>query len=69
MIANSYHIANCSLFMKAMKDTILDKHNELRSLVANGEEERGVDGVQPKAANMREMVWNDELAVVAQRYF
>ena len=55
--------------MKAMKDTILNKHNELRSLVANGEEERGVDGGQPKAANMRELAWNEELAEVAQRYF
>ena len=52
-----------------MIDTILNKHNELRSLVANGEEERGVDGGQPKATNMRELTWNDELAEVAQRYF
>ena len=55
--------------MKTMKDTILKKHNELRSLVANGEEERGVDGSQPKATNMRELAWNDKLAEVAQRYF
>merc|ERR1712136_130923 len=53
---------------QAMKDTILNKHNELRSLVANGEEERGVDGGQPKATNMRELTWNDELAEVAQRW-
>ena len=59
----------CFSFMKAMKDTILNKHNELRALVANGEEERGVDGGQPKATNMRELVWCDKLAEVAQRYF
>ena len=54
--------------VKAMKDTIVSKHNELRSKVANGLEVLGVDGTQPKAANMRELVWNDELAEVAQRY-
>jgi len=53
---------------QAMKDTILNKHNELRALVANGEEERGVDGGQPKATNMRELVWCDKLAEVAQRW-
>ena len=51
-----------------MKDAIVDKHNELRSKVANGQETRGVGGGQPKAANMRKLVWNDELAEVAQRY-
>ena len=51
-----------------MKDAIVDKHNELRSKVANGQETRGVDGGQPKAANMRKLVWNDELAEIAQRY-
>ena len=51
-----------------MKDAIVSKHNDLRSKVANGLEVLGVDGTQPKAANMRELVWNDELAEVAQRY-
>ena len=46
----------------------MSKHNELRSKVANGQEDRGVDGAQPKAANMVELVWSDELAEVAQRY-
>ena len=36
--------------------------------MANGQEEQGVDGAQPKAANMMELVWSDELAEVAQRY-
>ena len=54
--------------IQAMKDSIVSKHNELRSKVANGQENRGVDGTQPKAANMMEIVWSDELALVAQRY-
>jgi len=53
---------------QAMKDAIVSKHNDLRSKVANGLEVLGVDGTQPKAANMRELVWNDELAEVAQRW-
>ena len=46
-------------------------HNDLRARVANGEETLGKpEGTgQPKASNMRQLVWNDELAVVAQRYF
>ena len=46
----------------------MKKHNDLRSKVANGLETRGNDGPQPKASNMMELVWNDELAEVAQRY-
>jgi hypothetical protein len=36
--------------------------------VATGRESRGSSGGQPSAANMREMVWDEELAVVAQRW-
>lgn len=54
--------------LKALKDSIVSKHNELRAKVANGQEDRGVDGAQPKAANMMELVWSDDLAEVAQRY-
>ena len=54
--------------LKELKDSIVSKHNELRAKVANGQEEQGVDGAQPKAANMMELVWSDELAEVAQRY-
>jgi len=53
---------------QAVKDAIVKKHNELRSKVAKGKETRGVDGSQPKASNMRKLVWNDELAEVAQRW-
>ena len=45
----------------AMKTELLDKHNELRAKVANGEE----DG-QPSAQNMNKLEWDDELARNAQ---
>ncbi|CAL4088191.1 unnamed protein product, partial [Meganyctiphanes norvegica] len=47
---------------------ILQKHNELRSRVANGYETRGDPGPQPGARNMREMRWNTQLAEVAQAW-
>ena len=43
------------------KNAIVSKHNELRRKVAKGEELG-----QPPAANMREMVWSEELAELAQ---
>ena len=54
---------------QADKDAIVQKHNELRAKVANGEEKLGQPAGtgQPKASNMRQLVWNDELAEVAQR--
>ena len=57
------------IFFQADKDEIVKKHNELRARVANGEETLGqpTGTGQPKAANMRQLVWNDELAEVAQR--
>ena len=54
-------------FVQSDKDAIVAKHNALRSRVANGQETLGVGGAQPTAANMRKMVWSDELATVAQR--
>merc|ERR1711936_38470 len=45
------------------RQTILNKHNELRRKVAKGEE-----WGQPAAANMKQMVWNDELEAIAQRW-
>jgi len=53
-------------FTDAGKKLILDKHNELRRQVAKGEEKTAKE--QPKASNMKEMVWNDELAAAAQRW-
>ena len=56
---------------QADKDAIVQKHNELRARVANGEETLGQPAGtgQPSASNMRQLVWNDELAAVAQRYY
>merc|ERR1712203_264372 len=48
---------------EAGKTTILAKHNELRRRVAKGEESG-----QPAAADMRELVWDDELEAIAQRW-
>ncbi|XP_044731394.1 scoloptoxin SSD552-like [Chrysoperla carnea] len=45
------------------KQSIVDKHNELRQKVASGGEDR-----LPSAANMKELVWDDELANIAQCY-
>lgn len=47
----------------AQKAEILEAHNRLRSQVANGQ----VSG-QPSAQNMREMVWDDDLAARAQQW-
>jgi hypothetical protein len=47
------------------KDIILKKHNELRAMVAKGGL-KAYDGVLPSAANMNELVWDDELALGAQ---
>ena len=57
--------------MKADKDTIVQKHNELRSRIANGKETLGQpEGTgQPRASNMRQLAWNDQLAEIAQRYY
>jgi len=50
------------------KAAILDKHNELRRRVAKGEETGGINPPQPQAANMRKLVWSDELEAIAQRW-
>ena len=37
--------------------------------IAKGEETNNLaGGNQPPASNMRKLVWNDELAVIAQRF-
>jgi hypothetical protein len=48
---------------------IVDKHNDLRRKVAKGLETRGVNGPQPKAADMYELVWDSVLAASAQRLY
>merc|ERR1711890_76714 len=45
------------------RDAILARHNELRRRVAKGEESG-----QPAAADMRELVWDPELEIIAQRW-
>merc|ERR1712098_603954 len=52
-------------FTDAGKNLIVKKHNKLRQRVASGQES---NGAQPGASNMRKLVWNDELAEVAQRW-
>lgn len=47
---------------------LVDAHNTLRNIVANGDEKRGYVGPQPPASNMRAMEWNHELATVAERW-
>ena len=56
-------------FLQSEKEHIVKLHNELRSKVANGKEDRGIDGPQPRATNMRELVWSNTLANIAQRYY
>merc|ERR1719290_232787 len=51
-------------FTDAGKNLMVKTHNELRQKVAAGLES---NGAQPGASNMRKLVWNDELAEVAQR--
>lgn len=50
------------------QQVLIDAHNTLRNIVANGDEKRGNPGPQPTAANMRAMEWNDELMMVAERW-
>ncbi|XP_011863897.1 PREDICTED: venom allergen 5 2-like [Vollenhovia emeryi] len=49
-------------------ETVLDSHNLYRVLVANGREYRGNPGPQPAARTMMELIWDDELAVIARRW-
>merc|ERR1719312_1880886 len=45
------------------KQTIVQEHNKARQMLALGK----VSG-QPAALNMREMVWDEELSRIAQRW-
>ena len=54
------------LFSESGKILILEKHNELRRKVAQGQQRDPKP--QPSASNMRKMVWNEELAATAQRW-
>ncbi len=45
----------------AERALIVNLHNGLRAKVANGQETRGSNGPQPPAADMLEMVWDNEV--------
>ena len=45
------------------KQRIVDAHNKVRQMIALGK----IPG-QPAATNMKEMIWDSELAVIAQRW-
>ena len=47
---------------------IVETHNNYRAMIAQGKEKKGRPGPQPGAANMQELVWDPELAAVAQRH-
>ena len=55
-------------FTEEERNEILEAHNTRRSFVANGFEKRGNPGPQPPAANMQLLVWDNELAEIAQRW-
>ncbi|CAL4151934.1 unnamed protein product, partial [Meganyctiphanes norvegica] len=63
----------CQIKAKGVTDEekhfIVKHHNEKRSKVAAGEEHHSATwSPQPKAANMKELTWNDELAYIAQKW-
>jgi len=49
----------------AARDAIVEAHNEQRRKVAGGNE---THGPQPAASNMKKLVWNEEIAAIAQRW-
>ncbi|XP_047115544.1 venom allergen 5-like [Schistocerca piceifrons] len=52
----------------AAQQTILKEHNTHRNYVASGRETQGAPGPQPAASNMLKLVWDTELATVAQQW-
>lgn len=50
------------------RQVLLDAHNRVRSIVAQGLENRGNPGPQPPASNMNELAWYDEAERIAQRF-
>ncbi|XP_032691311.1 venom allergen 5-like [Odontomachus brunneus] len=49
-------------------ETVVDAHNFDRVVIANGEKSRGNPGPQPAVRTMMELIWDDELAVIARRW-
>ncbi|GFQ89276.1 hypothetical protein TNCT_30261 [Trichonephila clavata] len=60
----------CKILEKGVTDkekgTIVKCHNTYRNKIANGKE-KSLGGM-PEAADMMEMVWDDELAAIAQKH-
>nr|CAH0100864.1 unnamed protein product [Daphnia galeata] len=52
----------------ADRTLIVNAHNNMRRQVAKGSEKRGSPGPQQSAANMREISWDNELALMAQTH-
>ncbi|XP_054083694.1 antigen 5 like allergen Cul n 1-like [Zeugodacus cucurbitae] len=52
----------------SMKRLYVDRHNEHRNRIAGGEQKFGLPsrGYFPKATRMREVIWDDELAYIAE---
>ncbi|XP_012256324.2 venom allergen 3-like [Athalia rosae] len=48
--------------------SLVNRHNELRTRVAEGRETAGNSGPQPPATDMKALAWDPELARVAQRW-
>ncbi|CAB4068076.1 CRISP [Lepeophtheirus salmonis] len=62
------NVISREVMSQAERNEIVNLHNQARSKVALGKETRGRNGPQPPAANMFELVWDNELANVAQRW-
>ena len=55
-------------FSQSEKQFILDEHNRYRRIIATGKKEKEDHPLQPTASNMLELVWDKELAAIAQRW-
>lgn len=53
---------------EADKNQIIETHNWYRRIIAGGHESKGINGPQPKAANLMKFTWDEELAAIAQRW-
>jgi hypothetical protein len=51
---------------EAEKSEVVRLHNQLRAKVANGLEVSGLAGPQPPAADMLELVWDEEVCFCSQ---
>ncbi|KAJ8684188.1 hypothetical protein QAD02_019980 [Eretmocerus hayati] len=74
MLQSFHPAASCDILPFGLSLTesearrIVLAHNKLRQKVAEGSETRGNPGPQPAAKFMPDMVWDDELALIAQKW-